>query len=151
MKKIDLGQAITILANVGVITGIVFLAFELRQNNELLEAQSSYAQRSVERDRRTLLIQDPDLIDLYIKAGSGAALSAAERFRLTLMANEILDAYRWQFREYQAGRLPDDYLDLRIWRDVWAAQPGLYELFLEDRPRLEPEFVRFIEENVINR
>ena len=32
MKKIDLGQAINTLANVGVITGIVFLGFELRQN-----------------------------------------------------------------------------------------------------------------------
>ena len=39
MKKIDLGQAIGILANVGVIAGIVFLAVELRQNNELLATQ----------------------------------------------------------------------------------------------------------------
>ena len=39
MKKIDLGQTINILANVGVIAGIVFLAFELQQNNELLGAQ----------------------------------------------------------------------------------------------------------------
>ncbi len=33
MKKLDLGQTITILANVGVIAGIVFLGYELRQNN----------------------------------------------------------------------------------------------------------------------
>ena len=39
LKKIDLGQTITILANLGVIAGIVFLAFELRQNNSLLETQ----------------------------------------------------------------------------------------------------------------
>ena len=32
MKRIDLGQLIQILANVGVIAGIAFLAFELRQN-----------------------------------------------------------------------------------------------------------------------
>ena len=32
MKKIDLGQTIQIIANVGVISGIVFLAFELQQN-----------------------------------------------------------------------------------------------------------------------
>ena len=30
LKKIDLGQTISILANVGVIAGIVFLAVELR-------------------------------------------------------------------------------------------------------------------------
>jgi hypothetical protein len=39
MKKIDLGQTITILANVGVIAGIVFLAIELQQNNALLETE----------------------------------------------------------------------------------------------------------------
>ncbi len=32
MKKISLGQTITILANIGVIAGIVFLRFEMRQN-----------------------------------------------------------------------------------------------------------------------
>lgn len=40
MKKIELGQTIQILANIGVIAGIVFLAFELHQNNEQLELQS---------------------------------------------------------------------------------------------------------------
>jgi hypothetical protein len=40
MQKIDLGQMIQILANIGVIAGIVFLAIELRQNSEQLELQS---------------------------------------------------------------------------------------------------------------
>ena len=38
MKKPDLGQTITIFANLGVIAGIVFLGIELQQNNELLTA-----------------------------------------------------------------------------------------------------------------
>jgi len=37
VKKIDLGQAITILANLGVIAGIVFLAIEVRQNDASLQ------------------------------------------------------------------------------------------------------------------
>ena len=37
-KKIDLGQTIGILANAGVIAGIVLLGMELRQNNELVVA-----------------------------------------------------------------------------------------------------------------
>lgn len=40
MKKIDVGQAISLLANIGVIAGIVFLGLELRQNNLLLNAQT---------------------------------------------------------------------------------------------------------------
>jgi hypothetical protein len=34
MKKIDLGQTLQIVANVGVIAGIVFLAVELQQNTD---------------------------------------------------------------------------------------------------------------------
>ena len=55
MKKLELGQTITILANVGVIAGIVFLAIEPRQNNELLGVQI----RSGILDRQTAA---PDLI-----------------------------------------------------------------------------------------
>ena len=40
MKKIDLGQTITILANIGVIAGIGFLALEVHQNNELMSAEA---------------------------------------------------------------------------------------------------------------
>jgi len=42
LKKIELGQTITILANFGVIAGIVFLGIELQQNNDLMEAQARY-------------------------------------------------------------------------------------------------------------
>jgi hypothetical protein len=42
MRKIDVGHTIQILANAGVIAGILFLAMELRQNNALLESQTHY-------------------------------------------------------------------------------------------------------------
>jgi len=48
-RRIDLAQTVTILANIGVIAGIVFLTFELRQNNAQLASQfrtSFYAMRS---------------------------------------------------------------------------------------------------------
>jgi hypothetical protein len=40
MKKIDVAQALTVLANVGVIAGIVFLATELRLNTRAIQAQT---------------------------------------------------------------------------------------------------------------
>ena len=38
MKTIDLGQTIQVLANIGVIAGIVFLAFEIRQNTAAMRS-----------------------------------------------------------------------------------------------------------------
>ena len=45
MKKMDLGQTLQILANFGVIAGIVFLAIEIRQNTDsqrMLAAQQVF-------------------------------------------------------------------------------------------------------------
>lgn len=64
MKKIDLGQMITILANVGVIAGIIFLAIELRQNTTAsrLEAASTHLSGSYELD--LLLATNKELSEL---------------------------------------------------------------------------------------
>lgn len=43
MQKIDLGKSIGILANLGVIGGIVFLGFELRQNQLIGRSQTQTA------------------------------------------------------------------------------------------------------------
>ena len=40
MKKIDLGQTITIFANLGVIGGLIFLAVEIRQNSDIARASA---------------------------------------------------------------------------------------------------------------
>ncbi len=149
MKKLDLGQAISILANIGVIAGIVFLGLELRQNNELMRSEASLAQFNVDMERRRMLMDDPELIDIMSRARAGESLTETEEIRLGLFTNTMLDAYRWQFREYQAGRMPDDYLDLRMWHDVWSYQPRLKQQFEMDRSRLEPEFVKFVDEQVL--
>lgn len=46
MKKIDLGQMLTILANVGVIAGIVFLGMEIRQANRIALVTAEYELRN---------------------------------------------------------------------------------------------------------
>ena len=41
MKNVDLGQVIAMIANLGVISSIAFLAFELRQNTQAVELASA--------------------------------------------------------------------------------------------------------------
>ena len=152
MKKIDLGQTIQIVANIGVIAGIVFLAFELRQNNALLTAQSSHALLSTKFEYRARIIDNTNgFAEILQKRRSGAQLSPVERSRLNIFAHDLLDIFRWQFRELQAGRLPDDYIDLRTWHYLLYLTPELRDLFEEDKSRLDPEFVSFMDEIVINR
>ena len=57
MKKIDLGQSIQIIANIGVIAGIVFLGLEIRQMNQKIRDNTedrtdrqSYSQLRLRRE-----------------------------------------------------------------------------------------------------
>ncbi len=152
MKKIDLGQAVTLLANIGVIAGIVFLGFELRQNNQILMAQASYSHFSVERERRNrLILNDGGITDVLRKAQTGVPIDENEAFRLGLMWEDLIDSWRWQFSEVQAGRLPAELLNVNQIRNIWRANPGLAEWLDAREGRLDPEFVKWMNENVVNR
>ncbi len=40
MRKLDLGQTVGILANVGVLIGVLLLVYELSLNRHIVEAQT---------------------------------------------------------------------------------------------------------------
>ena len=67
MKKIDLGQAITILANIGVLAGIVALIVEIDQNSDHLALQLEFQanQKLFELNRE---LQDPVRAEIFAKA-----------------------------------------------------------------------------------
>jgi hypothetical protein len=50
MKKISPTQLVTFVANIGVIAGILLLAFELRQNNDLMEAEARQSRTAMAVD-----------------------------------------------------------------------------------------------------
>lgn len=99
MKKIDLGQAISILANIGVIAGIVFLAYEIRQNtiSAQIESASSY-QPSISQ-LLVLLLEDDDLAETVRKGVSGQPVTEAEEFQLNIFYMSVLRS--WQLPYYQ--------------------------------------------------
>ena len=61
MKKIDLGQTIAILANIGVIAGIAFLALEIRQNTDAVRSTVVQDISSQQIDVRKMMIENPEL------------------------------------------------------------------------------------------
>ena len=150
MKKLDFAQTVGLLANVGVIAGIVFLGLELRQNNSLLEAQTSYAQFSIERERRARLQENRGgLLDAQLKARDGEELTRSERGQVVAYWFDVLDSWQWQFRENQAGRLPIELIDVGSWRSLWELDEGLQAIYHDTTGRRDAEFLRIMEENVI--
>ncbi len=71
MKKIELGQTVSILANAGIIAGIVFLALELRQNNELIRTEARNTQNVRIQDFVQQVYTVPGLAEIVLKIRKG--------------------------------------------------------------------------------
>jgi hypothetical protein len=106
VKKIDLGQTIGILANIGVITGIVFLAVEIRQNKDQLAAQTRnaiYELRSgLERD---LINNVGGIAELGAKERRGEALPDVEESRLLSRRFNMLRGFEYMVQENPVGAI----------------------------------------------
>lgn len=82
MKNIDIGQTLQIAANVAVLAGMIFLAYELRQNTQSARSASSedYLSGAYELDLR--IAQDPGVAELLLKARNPESLSEVDQLRL---------------------------------------------------------------------
>ena len=148
----DFAQSIGLIADLGVLAGIVFLVIEIRQNNSLLAAQASYAQFRVERERRTRLLENrAGLMDISLRAVAGEELTQLETFQLDAHWRDVLDSWQWQFRESQAGRLQSEIIDFESWRSLWDYDAGLQKIYRDTVDRRDADFVQFFSENVANR
>ena len=78
MKKLDLGQSIGILANVGVIAGMLFLAVELRQNNELMTDEAERSRAESMRESWALLADNDELAVIMVKERNGEQLTGGD-------------------------------------------------------------------------
>ena len=97
MKKLDFGQTITLLANLGVIAGIVFLAIEISQNQVSLDEQNVLARQS-SRDAalegfgslRRMALSNRELLETLLKQSAGKELSEFEQAQWSLFCTELI-------------------------------------------------------------
>jgi len=144
MKKIDVGQTLTILANLGVIAGIVFLGYELRQNNAFMAAEARFNRLSVSTENWSLLAENDALAELRYKDIAGMDMTPQERDRWESYLMRVLVTREWSFRE-----LPREELPVETWRRVTLEQTTLRELYERERESFDPEFTAWFDENVL--
>jgi len=130
MKKIDIGQTVGVLANVGVIAGIIFLAVELTQNQELMRAQTRNEMSRTIIELNTLSMEDR-FASLILKGQAGEPLSDVERFQYARWANNWLRY--WENVTYQRSMgLFDD--------EEWNAQRTIMRFRLNNDIGLRDAF-----------
>jgi hypothetical protein len=150
MKKFDIAQILQVFANLGVIAGIVLLAIEVRQNNDLLGIQIRANAISRVQGTTDIVLQNPDLIDLLGKKQE--SLTQPERDRLVLLGIRSLSTFQNAYEDTARGILEEGSVRRAV-QSVWRRKrlnygmPIAWETF---KDRGDPAFVAWMEENVVD-
>lgn len=156
--KISLGRIVEILANLGVIAGLVFLGLEIQQNNELLETEIISTRQSIRAQDFLLPVEYPELGHALIDSRNGKELTEYQTLILNRVTSTTL--FNWQFihAEFIKGRIDEDSLPVRAWRRAFRGEgtsetdywPDMTEYWEHNHVAFDPEFVAWMEENVVN-
>lgn len=103
-----LNEWLTLLTNVAVVAGIIFLAVEIQQNNELLRSETRLALHG--NDQTSLLVALEN-IDVFEKMQQKEPLSQADQYRLSWIYAIDTRNREFEFFQYQSG-----FLDEETWQ-----------------------------------
>lgn len=91
MKKIDLGQIITIVANLGVIAGIAFLAMQIRNDAAQAGIEAIQGMESMYIEWQLSIANDPAIAQIYTHGLEDyESLSEVEKVRFDLLMRSLL-------------------------------------------------------------
>lgn len=151
MARVNLGQWVNTLANLGVIAGIVFLAAELNQNNEFLELEAKATLSENLQNGWDRISSDPGLVALFIKDRNGEELAEAEELRLNAYWMGMLLRRQFQFQNFPGSNegiegMKRIYASYGSLRRTWNGSASASRFAGKDH--FSPEFVRFVDEEI---
>ena len=147
--KADVTQRIEILANVGVIIGIVFLVAELRQSNDMMAAQDRFNRLTLSNEGWRSLAENGDLTELRVRAANNEPLSDVEWRRVDAAVMRVLVNLDWMYRELP-GDDPTINQMRQIQRNNFANDASYPRVWENRKSAFRPEFVQWMEDNVVN-
>ena len=138
-----------VLGVVGIIAGIVFLGFELRQNNELMEAEARFNRLSAVTDTWRFIADQGDLAEIWGRFDNNEAISIVEQRRIQAQIMSVFVLLEWTFRE-----MDEDSTDLNQVRIVqlrtFAGSALWNQTWEERKTSFDPEFVQWMQSNVVD-
>lgn len=152
MNRINFGQAISILANLGVIAGIGFLAAEIRQGNALLDSESRGSRAEIRRDWFEQIFENDRLAAVYGKARRLEGLTADEQFMWNAFIQYTFTGWQVAYQDWQAGLLEVEDLPTEGWRQFLTEEPGVVEQW--DRVKMagyHPDFREWMDNFLLSR
>lgn len=147
MKRIELGQAIGVLANLAVLVGVLLLVLEIRQNTQALQNEVDVAITSIGTATVHLVADNAELSELLVRARTQqwGEFSPVEQFRVARIFDSLTTRFELQFRLYQRNGeqlqrsdwvFPEDLLRQQSFKTWWQ---------LEGESNAHPDFRDFMD------
>jgi hypothetical protein len=140
-------QWFALLANIGVVAGVVFLAFEIQQNNELLVQESRYSMIENQKDWKFFLNGNPEVARL-IYTSHTEKLTEIEKLRRFDILSGVLLTWQWEWEQSQSGLFGNSQLPVEGFRSLWKSQ-NIRTDWAELKPILKSGFADFLEAEVV--
>ncbi len=148
MKKIELGQTIGVLANVGVIAGIVFLGFEVRQNTEVARSLSIQSILDQSLFSSMVMVENRDLRESYIAARTGN-LTEDQKVQLDWFYGGLLRIMLNRFYQAQFGTLDEAFFVELGGRSVPFTEPYFEPYWARRKASFSVDFQEYIEREIL--
>jgi len=148
MKKVDLGQTMNTLANVGVILGIVFLALEIRQSQVVGRAQTrnEISRAGLEMNQFSA---SKEIGDIVLRSDRGEELTELEEWQLDFWFSgwvNLWENLHYQYRQglYDESEYMGNLTRMRFFLNGRVALRAYY-CVRRDRGVYSPDFVSDID------
>ena len=142
MKKIDLGQTFQILANLGVLVGIVFLGVEINQSTEATRASSRDAAVNQGLSFFEQRLDNQVIARAEFKFLSGGELDGFETYQLTSFQYFNFRTFENIFLNYESGLFSESewikYRDILV--EVLESNQIAMELWMSTPSHWSPTF-----------
>ena len=130
----------------GVVAGLALVAYELRQNHSMMQAQTRQALAQSAIDLLWREGEDQDLANIIVRGNAGEELSADEFFRFRRTNTAFFVYWENVYYQYKTGLIDD--LEFEPQKGVWRsrmANPGIRKVWCLHRHTVSPEVVAEVE------
>ena len=114
MNLKNLGDVANLIAALGVIGSLLFVAYEVNQNTEASLAANRQTVIADLRDGLLVRAQSPSLAAALAAAASGGELTASQESQYRAYFYQAIKSAEGAFAQYVDGQLDREYLDTRL-------------------------------------
>lgn len=147
MNSERLNRWLTLGANVGVIAGIIFLGFELRQNNQLLVEQARYSMLENQKQWAYFVSAANNVSDTVMSPDDNSELSKTDKIRRAELIGTLLFMWQWEYEQSQSNLFGESDVSVEAYKHGWRNY-YIANIWPEIRGWYTDEFVRFMEEKI---